>query len=64
MALARAPKTAENNDDRRVLSAASAYTDAAHYERLAQLDGLDDYAREFALRNAECVALLKKAAAQ
>jgi hypothetical protein len=52
-ALARALKTATNNGDRRVLSAEMAFTDAAHYQRLSQLDGLDEHAREFALHNVD-----------
>lgn len=52
-ALAQALKTAANNDDRRVLSAEMAFTDAAHYQRLAGFDGIDVYARELALRNTE-----------
>lgn len=53
IALARALKTATNNDDHRVLSAEMAFTDAAHYERLSGFVGLDDYAREFATTNAD-----------
>jgi hypothetical protein len=52
-ALAQALKTATNNDDRRVLCAEMAFTEAAHYERLSTFDCIDDYAREFALAKIE-----------
>lgn len=53
VALAQALKTATNNDDHRVISAEMAFTDAAHYARLAKFSGLDYYARSFALLNVD-----------
>jgi hypothetical protein len=49
--LAEALKTATNTRENRVDCARLAFETAAHYERLAQFDGLDEYAREFAHTN-------------
>lgn len=49
--LVDALKTATNKAEHRVLSAQLAFEIAAHYQRLAKFDDLDDFARSFALRN-------------
>ena len=49
--LADALETATNTSENRVDCARLAFETAAHYQRLSRLDGLDDYAREFALTN-------------
>lgn len=51
--LAEALQTATDTREHRVDCARLAFETAAHYERLSRFDGLDDYAREFALTNIE-----------